>query len=38
MDLYIATRSDCEVIVKTGRSSDARARCTALQASQGFWV
>jgi hypothetical protein len=38
MDLYIATRSDRGDIVKIGRSSDARARCTALQASQAFWV
>ena len=38
MDLYIATRSDRGDIVKIGRSNDARARCTALQASQAFWM
>ena len=37
-DLYVASRSDRQDILKIGRSSNPEARCERLQVSQAFFV
>ena len=37
-DLYVASRSDRDDMLKVGRSGNPEARCERLQASQAFFV